>query len=137
MNKSLAPLPTFAQAGLAVLLILPSAETRAVDYTKDIKPLLRERCVSCHGAVKEKGDLRLDAGALIPKDSHGELPARVTSDDEDDQMPPEGARLSENQVALLREWITAGAPFPSEEPVPKKPGEHWSFQPVKNPPVPA
>lgn len=108
----------------------------AVDYVKDIKPLLRERCVSCHGTVKQKGDLRLDAGALIAKASHAELLARVRSQDEDERMPPEGARLTAEQVALLQQWMDAGAPFPADEAIPKKPSEHWAFQPVKRPIVP-
>jgi hypothetical protein len=108
----------------------------AVDYAKDIKPLLKERCVSCHGSVKQKGDLRLDAGALIGKSIHADLLERVTSHDEDERMPPEGARLTESQVGALREWFAAGAPFPSDEAIPKKPSEHWSFQPVTRPEVP-
>jgi cytochrome c553 len=103
----------------------------AVDYAKDIKPLLKERCVSCHGTVKQKGGLRLDAGALIGKSIHADLLERVTSHDEDERMPPEGARLTESQVEALRKWFAAGAPFPSDEVIPKKPSEHWSFQPVK------
>jgi cytochrome c553 len=108
----------------------------AVDYAKDIKPLLKERCVSCHGTVKQKGGLRLDAGALIGKSIHADLLERVTSHDEDERMPPEGARLTESQVEALRKWFAAGAPFPSDEVIPKKPSEHWSFQPVKRPAVP-
>lgn len=108
----------------------------AVDYVKDIKPLLRERCVSRHGTVKQKGDLRLDAGALIANASHAELLARVRSQDEDERMPPEGARLTTDQVALLQQWMDAGAPFPADEAIPKKPSEHWAFQPVKRPIVP-
>jgi hypothetical protein len=50
-----------------------AAAAPAVDYEKDIKPLLKERCVSCHGSVKQKGDLRLDAGALIDKSIHADL----------------------------------------------------------------
>ncbi len=108
----------------------------AVDYVKDIKPLLKERCVSCHGTVKQKGDLRLDAGALIQKDVHHDLLERIASTDEDERMPPEGKRLSAEQIELLRQWIAAGAPFPKDEVIPKKPSEHWSFQPVQRRPVP-
>ncbi len=108
----------------------------AVDYVKDIKPLLKERCISCHGSVKQKGDLRLDAGVLIQKDVHHALLERVASGDEDERMPPEGKRLSAEQIELLRQWIAAGAPFPKDEAIPKKPSEHWSFQPVQRPPVP-
>lgn len=109
----------------------------AVDYAKDIKPLLKERCVSCHGTMKQKGDLRLDAAALISKDVHRELLERVRSHDEDERMPPEGARLTPMQVEALQQWIEAGAPYPSDEVIPKKPSEHWSFQPVKRPAVPS
>lgn len=108
----------------------------AVDYVKDIKPLLKERCVSCHGTVKQKGDLRLDAGTLIPKEAHESLLERIVSSDEDEKMPPEGKRLSAEQVELLRQWIAAGAPFPQGEVIPKKPSEHWSFQPVRSVAVP-
>ncbi len=105
----------------------------AVDYVKDIKPLLKERCIACHGTVKQKGDLRLDAGALIQKDVHHELLERIASSDEDERMPPEGKRLSAEQIELLRHWIADGASFPKDEAIPKKPSEHWSFQPVQRP----
>jgi hypothetical protein len=120
----------------AMLLAFSTRAEAAADYLKDIKPLLKERCVSCHGSVKQKGDLRLDAGALIDKSIHAELISRVTSHDEDERMPPEGARLTQSQVEMLKHWFAAGAPFPSDEVIPKKPSEHWSFQPVKRPQVP-
>ncbi len=121
---------------ISVLLAPISLAAAAPDYEKDIKPLFKERCVSCHGSVKQKGDLRLDAGALIDKSVHAELISRVSSHDEDERMPPEGARLTESQVAALRQWFASGATFPSDEAIPKKPSEHWSFQPVKRPTVP-
>ncbi len=108
----------------------------AADYQRDIKPLLRERCVSCHGTLKQKGDLRLDAGSLVPRDRREEILKRITAHDEDERMPPEGARLTSEQVTMVREWIAADAPFPADEVVPRAPSEHWSFQPVKRPPVP-
>ena len=51
----------------AVLTIGPGALGASPDYERDIKPLLRERCYSCHGGVKQKGGLRLDSGSLIHK----------------------------------------------------------------------
>ena len=109
----------------------------AADYLQDIKPLLKQRCTSCHGAVQQSGDLRLDAGALVPSDLHAELLERITTQDEDERMPPEGAPLSTAQVTLLREWIAAHAPYPSDEVIPLKPSEHWAFQPSNAPVVPA
>jgi mono/diheme cytochrome c family protein len=122
-------------SALALALAVAS-RLAASDYHRDIKPLLRERCTSCHGVLKQKGDLRLDAGSLIPRESHEEILARVAAHDEDERMPPEGARLSPAQVALLRDWFAAGAPYPADEVVPKAPAEHWSFQPVERPAVP-
>lgn len=119
-----------------VTLAVSITAAAAADYLKDIKPLLKERCVSCHGTVKQKGDLRLDAGALISKDVHQELLKRVRSPDEDERMPPEGARLTPLQMEALQQWIDAGAPYARDEAIPKKPSEHWSFQPVKRPAVP-
>ena len=108
----------------------------AADYQRDIKPILRERCASCHGALKQKGNLRLDAASLIPTDSHSQILSRIVSHDEDERMPPEGARLSNAQVALLQEWLRAGAPAPAQEIVPKAPAEHWAFQPLPRTQVP-
>jgi hypothetical protein len=108
----------------------------AADYQRDIKPILHERCASCHGALKQKGNLRLDAASLIPTDSHSEILSRIVSHDEDERMPPEGARLSNAQVALLQEWLHAGAPAPAQEIVPKAPAEHWAFQPLTRTQVP-
>jgi len=107
-----------------------------IDYEATIKPLLKQRCASCHGALKQEADLRLDAGALIPPEIRSEILNRVASNDESERMPPEGPRLTAEQIAALREWIAADAPFPKNEVVPTKPAEHWSFQPVKRPPLP-
>jgi cytochrome c553 len=142
-------MPTMRQPELHRCISMPSAffavlgayafalPVMAVDYVKDIKPLLKERCISCHGTMKQKGDLRLDAGALIQKDVHHDLLERIASTDEDERMPPEGKRLSAEQIEMLRQWIADGAPFPKDEAIPKKPSEHWSFQPVQSPPLPA
>jgi hypothetical protein len=120
-----------------------------VDFVRDIKPILVEKCFSCHGAWKQKGKLRLETAALIRKGGRdgpvvvpgkpGEsrLIERVTADDEDTVMPPpgEGERLSPQQLALLRKWIEQGADGP-DEPPPPDPREHWAFRPVRRPPVP-
>ncbi len=108
----------------------------AVDYLKDIKPLFRQRCSSCHGSVKQEGDLRLDAGALIPAKLHAEILLRVSSSDESSRMPPEGARLAPAQIAAIQAWIADGAPYPPNETVVKDVASHWSFQPLKRPSFP-
>jgi len=120
----------------------------AVDFDRDIRPLLKEHCVSCHGALKQKGELRLDAGVLIARGGrHGSavvagrsgesrLMRRLLAADPEERMPKEGPPLPRDKIETLRRWIDAGARFPEGEVVVRSPAEHWSFQPVRNPAVP-
>ncbi len=119
-----------------------------MDYARDVRPLLKAKCVSCHGPLRQKAGLRLDAGKLIHqggKDAaviapgraaQSEMLARVQSKDPERLMPPSGAALSEDQVALLRRWIDEGAAFPADERIAATPQQHWAFQPVRSPAVP-
>ena len=135
----------------ALVWLVPVAPAgAAVDYAKDVKPLLRERCYSCHGALKQKAKLRLDTvelmlkggedGAVIVRGNPDKslIVRRVTNPDLDERMPPqhEGEPFTVAQVALLREWIAAGAPAPADEKAETDPKEHWAFRPRVRPPVP-
>jgi hypothetical protein len=122
----------------------------AVDYATQIRPLLQERCFSCHGALKQKSNLRLDTvelmrrggksgPALVPgKPESSPILERVSAADPEDRMPPEheGQSFSPTQVSQLREWIAAGAPAPADERPEADPREHWAFRPRTRPPVP-
>jgi mono/diheme cytochrome c family protein len=126
----------------------PSAPPASIDYARDIKPLLRDRCLACHGPVAQKGDLRLDAGPLFVADGDkrnivvpgrpddSELLRRVRAQDHSERMPPEGSPLSAEQVDRLTRWVEAGAKFPEDESVARTPAEHWAFQPVRRPALP-
>lgn len=119
-----------------------------VAYLTDIKPLLRDKCFSCHGSLKQEGGLRLDAASLIQKggDSGAAyvprsaakslILERVTADDEN-RMPPaeEGSRLTKDEVAKLTRWIESGAHAPDEA-IPEHPSRHWSFRPPVQADVP-
>jgi uncharacterized membrane protein/mono/diheme cytochrome c family protein len=97
----------------------------AAAYTELVQPLLQTKCYSCHGASKQKGELRMDdslalmkggkEGVVIkPHDAEGSEMIRrlLLPVDNDDHMPPkEKGQLSENQIALLHWWITNGADF--------------------------
>ena len=115
-----------------------SAQT-TVDFNKQIQPLLAKQCYHCHGPNEHKAGLRLNSreGALAELESgahaitpgkidQSELLRRVSSDDPDERMPPEGKPLSAEQIAALRAWIAAGAEWK----------QHWSFEPVAQPPIP-
>ncbi|MCA9146360.1 MAG: PSD1 domain-containing protein [Planctomycetales bacterium] len=119
-----------------------------VDYSRDIKPILKERCFACHGGLKQEAELRLDTAALMSKggdsgpaiklgDSDNSLlVARVSSEDESERMPPEGMALSPEQITQLRDWIDQGAIAPENEKPEEAPQEHWAFKPIVRPLVP-
>ena len=133
---------------LILLFQATDASGAEVDYLRQIKPVLRERCYACHGSLKQEADLRLDTGALVrqggsdgpvvtPGDpDQSKLIARINSNDEGDRMPPVGKPLTAEEVALIRAWITAGAPSPKEEQPEADPEDHWAFQIPIRPPLP-
>jgi hypothetical protein len=116
-----------------------AADERVPTFNRDIRPILSDRCFTCHGpdANKREAELRLDteegalAVAIVPGDAESsEMWARITSDDPDVQMPPAGSKkpaLSARQRDLLRRWINAGAKY---EP-------HWAYIPPQRPDAPA
>jgi hypothetical protein len=109
-------------------------------YLEEIKPLLEARCYACHGALKQESDLRLDTAQSIVKAGilqDGRLLMRVASADLDVRMPPEGEPLEEGQITAIRKWISLGMPIPEEERGEEDPRDHWAFQAVHRPGVPA
>ena len=118
--KTLTSLVVLAAFSLRVL----GAEGK-VDFAKDIKPILDQHCVKCHGEEKQKGKLRLDmkdaalkggkAGpALVAGNvDKSELFRRIIlPKTDDDFMPSEGEPLSKAQIDVIREWINQGAVWP-------------------------
>jgi mono/diheme cytochrome c family protein len=131
---------------------LPTPSTRPVDFVSDVRPIFAAACYSCHGPDKQKSDFRLDTkpGALRggeigssirPGDSAGSpLIQFVAGLDPDMLMPPEGRRLSADQIGILRAWIDQGAPWPdaADAAAPPKDGAvHWALKPATRPAVPA
>ncbi|MGI8978051.1 MAG: PSD1 and planctomycete cytochrome C domain-containing protein [Pirellulaceae bacterium] len=124
----------------AAWLGLFSPALLAVDFDRDIQPLLTAKCLPCHGQSEPEAGLRmtsregaiaaLESGkqAIVPgKAAESELMRRVSSQDAAERMPPKGEPLSAMQIAALREWIDGGAVWP----------EHWAYRPlVAFPPLP-
>ncbi|MSU61802.1 MAG: DUF1553 domain-containing protein [Pedosphaera sp.] len=137
---------------VAFLLLAPPVglRTDGADYLTEIKPLLRDRCYACHGALKQKADLRLDTALAMlkggkdgPVIQRGEpdqsvIVQRVTATNLEERMPPEheGEPFTAAQVKLLRDWIIAGAPAPESEKAETDPREHWAFRQIVRPSVP-
>ncbi|HBJ38410.1 MAG TPA: hypothetical protein DDZ51_27385 [Planctomycetaceae bacterium] len=137
---------------IASLSIIETASSFAddhVDYQRDVKALLKERCFACHGALQQQGELRLDSGELIRRggdsgaaivvgDSAASLLIeRITDPDATTRMPPEGEPLSASQIDALRQWIDRGATTPEDDQPEQDPRLHWAFQPIERPEVPA
>ncbi|MCS6975921.1 MAG: PSD1 and planctomycete cytochrome C domain-containing protein [Gemmatales bacterium] len=120
------------------------------DYEKQIKPLLARHCYICHGALQQKGGLRLDTAdairkgghsgpAVKPSDSAGSLLFQaISGSGEVTPMPYKRPRLSDAEIALLKRWIDAGCPAPENEVVDESLSRrysHWAFlPPVRRPP---
>jgi mono/diheme cytochrome c family protein len=123
----------------------------AVDYLRDIKTILAEKCFACHGALKQKGDLRLDTAramrdggdsgpALVPgKSDESLLIDRLIERKGVGRMPPpsDGEALKPQQIAKIRAWIDAGAIAPADETPETDPRDHWAFRAPVRPAVPA
>jgi hypothetical protein len=135
-------------AAAALLLAVPGLRAAGVDYARDVKPILAARCFACHGAVRQKAGLRLDAARLIRKGGrHGpavvpgkgdaSLLVEAVRGVDRPRMPPEseGEALPDRDVATLKAWVDQGARAP-DEPVPADPRGHWAFRPPVAPPVP-
>ncbi|GDY13571.1 hypothetical protein LBMAG53_24490 [Planctomycetota bacterium] len=121
----------------------PAAEP-VVDNARDIRSLLSDRCFACHGPdpSSRKANLRLDTRegllgggasgrpAVVPgKPDDSELIRRLVTTDADDRMPPTSGvtSVSAAEIARLRAWISAGAPWTG----------HWLFEPLAEPAVPS
>jgi mono/diheme cytochrome c family protein len=121
-------LAVLASASAALAAVDPSKlppASHAFDFDKQIRPLLEQNCVECHGPDKQKGKFRLDARDfllkggengvdVVPgKSAESVLIHAVARLDDDTAMPPKKAKaLTPAQVGLLRAWIDAGAPYP-------------------------
>lgn len=128
------------------------ASGQTVDFVRQIRPIFERRCYECHAAEKQKGGLRLDikseafrggdayGAALIPGDvAESPLIQFVADENADLQMPPEGERLSREEIATLSEWVKQGADWPDGIDLAKLTDrrDRWSFKPVVRPNVPA
>src|SRR3954464_15062905 len=104
---------------LTLLSVGSSSEAKpALEFNRDVRPILSDACFACHGPdkAKRKADLRLDTqeggkGVVeAGKPDESELIKRVISQDDSIHMPPKksGRRLTAGQIETLREWIRQG-----------------------------
>ena len=120
----------------SVALATPAAAP--IDFNRDVRPILFNNCVACHGPDEKerKADLRLDTregataeGIIVPgKPDEGEFLRRLSSKERSEVMPPPktGKKLTTQQIATLREWVRQGAKY----------SVHWAYAKPVRPPLP-
>ena len=112
-------------------MLLIAVPAFAVDFDREVRPLLSDNCYACHGpdAAQRQANLRLDREGPARR-AAGEALRRVSSDDPSRRMPPAYLghdRLSDGDISILREWVEAGAPW----------SDHWAFVAPERPEPPA
>jgi len=123
-------------------------------FETQVRPVLAEKCYSCHGPKLQQAGLRVDSRAALLRGTDAGQPSLVPGDPEKSslvtairhtgavKMPPQG-KLPDKDIQALTEWVKMGAPWPgggavvSTESAADRAKKHWAFQPVRKPAVPA
>src|SRR5262245_27044325 len=140
----------FLASGLFLASAGPMSAAEATAFTDKVAPVLQRRCLGCHGEKKRGGlDLRTRAGmlkggdggpALVPGSAAKSRLVQLVSGPKP-RMPREGPKLTPAEVAALRAWVDAGAPWPEGVVLKADAGAPvgevwWSLRPLTKPPVP-
>ncbi len=101
---------------LSFVLGATKATGEDLDFNRDIRPILSDKCYFCHGSDynTREADLRLDSRTeAIDVIESGELVDRISSDDPDVLMPPPHSKfeLTEKQKETIQTWIEQGAVY--------------------------
>lgn len=126
-------------AAIASIALLRNLNTE-IDFNTQVKPILNQHCIACHGGVKQSGDLSMmtledllksgESGhpAIVPgKPNESEFYKRIISKDEEERMPYDAAPLSKEKVKIIYQWIKEGAKW----------GKHWAYESVAAVEVPS
>jgi hypothetical protein len=126
----------FIAIALAVFFFFILKNEDQVDFNTQVKPLLNQKCMSCHGGVKKKGGFSLltredalaatESGqpAIVPGHAaKSEFIRRLSCQDEEERMPYRKEPLKPAEIALLTQWVDQGAQW----------GTHWAYTPVREP----
>jgi mono/diheme cytochrome c family protein len=134
---------------VVIICALPVSAAE-LDFLRDIKPLLAERCAKCHGPAKQENGLRLDAGQGVVRGGDNGPPIVASKPDESllvlavtgksdviSKMPPKGEPLTAEEIDLLRRWIAAGAKVPADDVLKPAVNNHWAFKQPVRPAIPS
>ena len=124
-------------AGLSQAGQAADPETAKIDFSRQVRPLLLDKCFRCHGPddKSREGDLRLDLGQAAHESAivagnvgESELVKRITSDDPEKRMPPADSKLelSPEGIDVLTQWVAQGADYTV----------HWAYEKPQRPALP-
>ena len=131
---------------------LPPVAKKKVDFARDVATIFAKHCNDCHGPDTQEGRLRLDAKkivlkgglsgpAIVLRNSKASLLVRrLVAGGDEDRMPLDADPLTDGQIGLIRAWIDQGAKWPESADLAAgkvKGADHWSFQPIARPALPA
>ena len=135
-------LPLLAAAVFTALLGTATTASAEVDFSRDILPILSDKCYHCHGPDpkarkanlrfdSKEGAFRLRKGKAVIEPGNSAASAlirRISAEDEEARMPPPESNrtLTPHQIDLLRRWVDEGAKW----------GRHWAFEPPRHPLTP-
>jgi len=108
-----------------------------VDFTREVLPILQQKCVVCHGPKQHFAGLRLDdrdSAKRVIQAGHAAQSKIIdmVKGASGKVMPPSGAKLTEAQIALVSRWIDEGANWPASASV----ARHWAWEPIQHPAAP-
>ena len=125
--------------GVVVYVTFNASQEHQIDFNRDIRPILNNNCLGCHGGVKKSGQFSLlfeeeafqpnESGmpAIIPGDPQSsELIDRIKHHDPEMRMPLDAEPLKPEEIKLLERWIAEGAAWE----------DHWAIVPILTPEVP-
>ncbi|MBM4002941.1 MAG: DUF1553 domain-containing protein [Planctomycetes bacterium] len=131
---------------VAAVAVGPGRTIGAVDFERDVHPILRARCFECHDGRRQQSGLRLDvrsratrggesgkAAIVAGQVDDSELIRRIATSDADLVMPPEGERLTAEQIRILMDWVREGASWPDSLANERSIGDHWAFKAPQRP----
>ncbi len=145
MNQTILRKAGFSLIAVVAWLLpqsLSATEAASMVFTDRIEPILRDQCFDCHGADKQKNQLRLDRRSDMLRGGDSGEPAvvpghpgqsyllrKIRTDKDSERMPPKGPGLDEDQIKLIADWIEAGAVTPeSYGPDAEETSiDHWAF----------
>lgn len=116
-----------------------------IDFTQQVLPIFKNRCLECHGSNAQESSLRVDDRDILLQGGESNKPAVVPGDvqssnllrligsqDSDERMPPDGEPLTKIEIEILQKWVEQGAMMPAVDTIDSSVDvSHWAFQSIE------